>query len=85
MGSKLQGEISTSTMEAEYNALRMSMRVMLPFKHLVEAVLLIVGYDKNETTTFKTTVWEDNMGAFTLAHMEQGTRKSDTKIKTLWS
>jgi hypothetical protein len=45
---------------------------MLPFKYLVEAVLLIVGYDKNETKTFKTTGWEDNVGALTLAGMEPG-------------
>jgi hypothetical protein len=71
-GSKLHGEISTSTMEVEYNVLSLLMREMLPLKHLVEAVSLIVGYDKSETTTFKTTVWEDNMGALTLAHMEPG-------------
>jgi hypothetical protein len=51
----------------KYNALSMSMRETLPFKHLVEAVSLIVGYDNNEMTTFKTTVWEDNIGALTLA------------------
>jgi hypothetical protein len=50
----------------------MSMREMAPFKHHVEAVSLIVGHDKNETTTFKTTVWEDNVGALTLARMEPG-------------
>jgi hypothetical protein len=68
-GSKLQGEISMSIMEAEYNALRMSMRELLPFKHLVEAVATMVGYEKSDMTTFKTTVWEDNMGALTLGRM----------------
>jgi Reverse transcriptase (RNA-dependent DNA polymerase) len=71
-GSKLQGEISTSTMEAEYNALSMSMREVLPFKHLVETIAVIVGYDEKETTTFKTTVWEDNTGALTLARLKPG-------------
>jgi hypothetical protein len=67
-------------MEAEYNALSMSMREMLPFKHLAEAVSLIVGYDKNETTTFKTTVWEDNVGALTLARMELGRSTPRSKL-----
>jgi hypothetical protein len=89
-GSKLLGEISTSMMEAEYNALSMSMREMLPFKHLVEAVSLIVGYDKNEITTFKTTVLEDNMGALTLAQMEPGrvtprSKHYGVKMHWFWS
>jgi hypothetical protein len=77
-------------MKVEYNALGMSMREMLPFKHLVEAVLLIDGYDKNEMTTFKTTVWEDNMRALTLAHMEPGrvtprSKHYGVKMHQLWS
>jgi hypothetical protein len=86
-GSKLQGEISTSTMEAEYNALCMTMREMLPFKHLVEADPLIVGYDKIETTTFETTVWEDNVGDLTLARMEPGRitlRSKHCGVKMHW-
>jgi hypothetical protein len=31
--NKLQHEITTSTMEAEYNALSITMRVLLPLKH----------------------------------------------------
>jgi hypothetical protein len=59
-------------MEAEYNALSMTMREVLPFKHLVETVSIIVGYNEKETTTFKTTVWEDNIAALTLAWLEPG-------------
>lgn len=86
-GSKLQGEISTSTMEAEYNALSYAMRELLPFKHLVEAIATIVGYDEKETTTFKTTIWEDNVGALTLARMEPGRSTPRSKhyaVKTHW-
>jgi hypothetical protein len=87
LGSRLQGEISTSMMEVEYNALSMNMREVLPFKHLVEANTHIVGYDKPETTTFKTTVWEDNMGALILAHLEPGRitpRSKHYGIKMHW-
>jgi hypothetical protein len=31
-----------------------------------------IGLDKSKTTTFKITVWEDNLGALTLAQMEPG-------------
>jgi hypothetical protein len=71
-GSRLQLEIALLTMEAEYVALSMTMREVLPFKALVEAVAVAVGFGKFESTTFCTTVWEDNMGALTLANMEPG-------------
>lgn len=70
--SKLQQQIATSTMEAEYNALSIAMRELLPFKTLVNAIATVVGYDVNDVTTFKTTVWEDNVGALTLANLEPG-------------
>jgi hypothetical protein len=70
--SKLQHEITTSTMEADYNALSIAMRELLPFKHLVETVAMIIRIDLDDPTTFKITVWEDNTGALTLANMEPG-------------
>jgi hypothetical protein len=70
--SKLQHEIATSTMEAEYTVLSITMRELLPFKHLVKTVANIVGLDTTEATQFKTTVHEDNSGALTLANMEPG-------------
>jgi hypothetical protein len=86
-GSRLQGEIALSTMEAEYNALSLSMRELLPFKELVNSVGSIVGFEKNEVTTIKTTVWEDNVGAWTLANLEPGRNTPRSKhyaIKTHW-
>lgn len=62
-GSKLQHQISTSTMEAEYTALSYTMRELLPFKRLVEYVAASVGFSDDETTTFRATVYEDNRGA----------------------
>jgi hypothetical protein len=59
-------------MEAEYNALSIAMRELLPFKHLVETVSKMIGLDIEDPATFQTTVWEDNVGALTLANMEPG-------------
>jgi hypothetical protein len=70
--SKLQTDIATSTMEAEYNGLSMSMRDLLPFKRLFLAVSSGIGLGHDVCTAFKTTVWEDNNGALSLANMEPG-------------
>ena len=70
--SKLQQQIATCTMEAEYNALSIAMKDVLPLKRLVNAVGHSIGLDEERLTTFKTTVWEDNVGAMTLANLEPG-------------
>jgi len=70
--SKLQTDIATSTMEAEYNGFSMSMRDVLPFRRLFLAVARGVGLSDDVLTSFKTVVWEDNNGALTLAKMEPG-------------
>jgi hypothetical protein len=71
--SKLQREIALSTMEAEYNALSVAMRSVLPFQSLVHSITKGIGMvDKDYLTSFKTTVWEDNAGALTLANLEPG-------------
>jgi hypothetical protein len=85
--SKLQTDIATSTMEAEYNALSLSMRDVIPFKRLVNAVSHSVGLTEDQLTLFRTTVWEDNNGALTLANMEQGRMTPRSKhyaIKYHW-
>jgi len=76
--SKLQTEIATSDMEAVYNALSKSMKEVLSMKGCVEAVASCLGISSDEVTTFRTTVWEDNVGALTLANLEPGliTRRS---------
>ena len=70
--SKLQTDIATSTMEAEYNGMSISMRDLLPFKRLFHAVANGVGISSDEAATIKTTVWEDNNGALTLSKLEPG-------------
>jgi hypothetical protein len=70
--SKLQSDIALSTMEAEYNALSMAMKDLLPLKRLVELVASAVGLPSQDTVQMKITVWEDNSGALTLANLEPG-------------
>jgi hypothetical protein len=78
-GSRLQGTIALSTMEAEYTALSIAMRELLPFKDLVGTVGRTVGFSEDEVTTMKTTVWEDNVGALTLANLEPGRNTPHSK------
>jgi Reverse transcriptase (RNA-dependent DNA polymerase) len=85
--SKLQHEIALSTMEAEYNALSFAMRSVLPFQRTVKAIAHGIGLDDERATHFKTTVWEDNAGALTLANMEPGRitpRSKHYAIKYHW-
>jgi len=48
------------------------MKELIPFKRLVQTVSSSIGLGKETIPTFKTTVWEDNAGALTLAKMEPG-------------
>ena len=65
--SKLQLDITSSTKEAEYNALSMVMRSVLPLLAVLKVVRTGVGMFNEQVTTFKMTIWEDNVGALTLA------------------
>jgi hypothetical protein len=67
-GSRMQPDIATSTMEAEYTALSSSMKELLPFLNLVQAVANVVGLDDN----IEKIIHEDNNGALTLANLEPG-------------
>jgi hypothetical protein len=85
--SKLQSSIAQSTMEAEYTALSLAMKDLLPLKTLVDAVSKCVGYTTKEPTTIRTVVWEDNVGALTLANLEPGRTTPRSKhypIKFHW-
>jgi hypothetical protein len=85
--SKLQHDIATSTMEAEYTAWSITTRELLSFKHLVETVANLVGLDTTEATQSKTAVHENNSGALTLANMELGQITPQSKfyaIKMHW-
>ena len=68
--SHLQNSICVSTMMAEYYALWMCMREVLPLRDLVNTVARGCGLDEACQTTFKVLVWEDNVGALTLFEMQ---------------
>ena len=68
--SKLQTEITLSTMEAEYVALSMAMKELLPVRELIIEVCESVGLSRNDLTSIHSTVWEDNAGCAILANME---------------
>jgi hypothetical protein len=59
-------------MEAEYNALSMAMRDVLPLRNLAIEISKGVGMSGNAPTTFKITVWENNNWTLKLATMEPG-------------
>ena len=65
--SKLQSEISLSTVEAEYIALSTSMRDVIPLLDQVHEMHLIYG-DKTPKPIVHCTVFEDNNGALELAN-----------------
>ena len=44
----LQDGIKLSTTEAEYVVLSMTMRDLLPFKRLVQAIFMGIGFEKNK-------------------------------------
>ena len=70
--SFLQQTTSVSTMMAEHCALSAAMREVTPLRSLVRTVAKGVGLDDKCVTTFKVNVWEDNVGALTLANLDPG-------------
>ena len=86
-GSKLQGSIALSTTEAEYNALSMVMRLVLPLLELYKTIGSSLGIQSEVITQFRTTVWEDNNGCLILANLEPGRQTPRSKhcaIKQHW-
>ena len=85
--SKLQNSISLSTMMAEYYALSTALREVLPIRNSVHAVAEGLHIDSDCLTEFRTTVWEDNNGALTLANLDPGqntTRSKFFDVKYHW-
>lgn len=64
--SKLQTEIATSTMHAEYIALSTGMRELLPVKNVLEEICNVLEVERDDDTKV-TKVFEDNEGALKLA------------------
>jgi hypothetical protein len=87
--SKLQTETALSTMMAEYIALSMATRDLIPFKRLAIEVGDLMGLNDSRLATIKakTVIHEDNNGALTLANMEPGRNTPTSKffhIKYHW-
>jgi hypothetical protein len=69
--SKLQTDIATSMMEAEYNALYIAMRDLIPILDIANEILTQIGLPKTGVTKrHKTVVHEDNQGCLKLAKLE---------------
>ena len=83
----MQTETALSTMQAEYIALSSAMRDLLPFKDLMIEITSNMGLSVEDVSQIRTTVWEDNNGALTLANLEPGRTTSRSKhfaIKYHW-
>ena len=73
--SKLQSEISVSTMEAEYISLSTAMRDLIPLRTLVDKVKDLIGASTLPCRTYSK-VFEDNNGALILASTPRMTPRS---------
>jgi hypothetical protein len=62
--SQLQTSIAMSTMESEYTALSMALRAAIPLLDICVSINQGLGITKDKLLTFKTTIHEDNIGAF---------------------
>jgi hypothetical protein len=74
--SKLQQEISLSTMESEYVALSSAMRDLIPIRRLVEIFAKAISGHQDVVCVAHSDVFEDNNGALTLATMPRLTPRS---------
>ena len=74
--SQLQSEIALSTTHAEYVALSQCMRMIIPFREMMKEALTIVKMNSSIPTTFKTTVYEDNAAALSIATNQRLTSRS---------
>jgi hypothetical protein len=65
--SKLQTEIASSTMEAEYIALSQSMRDLIPVRRLLQLICDMILPEQIKNARMYSSVFEDNNGALQLA------------------
>ena len=78
--SKLIDAVCLSTMMAEYYALSIAMREVLPLRDLVRTIAKSLEIDEQVQTDFRVTVWEDNMGCLTLANLDPGQNTPRSKF-----
>ena len=85
--SKLQTEIATSTLEAEYVALGHCCRALFPLLRTVKCIAEAVGIPQQEYAGMHIKLHEDNAGALTLAKLEYPRMTPRTKwyaVKYHW-
>ena len=78
--SKLIDAVCLSTMMAEYYALSIAMREVLPLRDLVQTVARGLNLDDKVKTDFRVTIWEDNNGCLTLASLDPGQNTPRSKF-----
>jgi Reverse transcriptase (RNA-dependent DNA polymerase) len=74
--SKMQTEIASSTMEAEYIALSQSMKDLIPLRRMTKMVCDIILGENNYTARMYSKVFEDNNGALQLARAPRMTPRT---------
>jgi len=74
--SRLIPEIALSTQEAEYTALSMSMRAVLPLRALILEILGALDLPSEVAATFRCRTFEDNNGALLLATKQRITNRT---------
>ena len=57
-------------MKLEYIALSRACRALVPLRDLLKKVALALNVRNEDVMSMHTTIWEDNVGALTLANME---------------
>jgi hypothetical protein len=85
--TKLQTDITTYTMEAEYNALSMAMQDLLPLKNLLKKTMGKIGVEGSAIAKLRTTLLKYNLGALRLARLEPGRmipRSKHYEVKYHW-
>ena len=68
--SNLQPIIASSTMESEYIAMSTACKDLIPLRRAAKEIAKACGVSREEQVTMRTTIWEDNVGALTLANLE---------------
>jgi hypothetical protein len=74
--SKLQTEISLSTLESEYSSLSQAMRQLIPLRLLIIELLSVIDNEEKLTSSISCTVFEDNNGALALATNQRITART---------
>ena len=57
-------------MESKYIALSTACKELIPLRRCVAEIANAVGMERDEVDTMHTIIWEDNVGALTLANLE---------------